>query len=99
MPVATPLQPTTPPSAELKPGANSSQAINSVPARDLSHSPHEIPTLVRVDPFTPANTQPNIHTRWHPDIPACAEIELGMAFKVECMDYSGTFLEDWKGWD
>lgn len=28
-----------------------------------------IPTLVKVDPHTPGNQQPNIHTRWHPDIP------------------------------
>lgn len=28
-----------------------------------------IPTLVTVDPHAPGNTQRNIHTRWHPDIP------------------------------
>lgn len=57
-------------------------------------SPWEVPTLVRVDPFRPANEQPNIHTRWHPDIPACATIELDKAFKVECMDYSGEPLSN-----
>jgi hypothetical protein len=34
-----------------------------------SSSSSSIPTLVRVDPHTPGNQQPNIHTRWHPDIP------------------------------
>jgi hypothetical protein len=28
-----------------------------------------IPTLVKVDPHAPGGSQPNIHTRWHPDIP------------------------------
>jgi formamidase len=52
-------------------------------------SPYEIPTLVRVDPFRPANEQERIHTRWHPDIPPVCSLELGKAFNVECMDYSG----------
>lgn len=48
-----------------------------------------IPTLVTVDPRIPAHEQKNIHTRWHPDIPAVCEIVEGEAFRVECMDYSG----------
>lgn len=63
--------------------------ISAPPLSSKKPSPWEIPTLVRVDPFCPANEQPNIHTRWHPDIPACATIELDTPFKVECMDYSG----------
>lgn len=54
-----------------------------------SSSSETIPTLVTIDPSIPAHEQKNIHTRWHPDIPAVCSIVEGEAFRVECMDYSG----------
>lgn len=33
------------------------------------HQSFAIPTLVRVDPLRTGLDQPNLHTRWHPDIP------------------------------
>ncbi|KAL1407738.1 hypothetical protein Q8F55_007172 [Vanrija albida] len=63
--------------------------MKNVPPLAYAPSPYEIPTLIRVDPFRPANEQQRIHTRWHPDIPPVCSLELGKAFNVECMDYSG----------
>lgn len=72
-------------SGPVKPAA----AVPPTTTTTSINSPWEIPTLVRVDPFRPANQQPGIHTRWHPDIPAYATIDINKPFKVECMDYSG----------
>ncbi|KAI0926444.1 hypothetical protein AcV5_008906 [Taiwanofungus camphoratus] len=47
------------------------------------------PTLVEVDPFTPADQQKGIHNRWHPDIPAYAAVKPGEVFKVQCVDWTG----------
>ena len=31
-----------------------------------------------------------LHNRWHPDIPAVAEVKDGEAFRVELVDFSGS---------
>ncbi|TFY62925.1 hypothetical protein EVG20_g6531 [Dentipellis fragilis] len=49
--------------------------------------PH--PTLVKVDPFVPADQQKGIHNRWHPDIPPVATVKQGEVFKIECVDWTG----------
>ncbi|RSH90503.1 hypothetical protein EHS25_001108 [Saitozyma podzolica] len=57
--------------------------------KDLKAAQDAVPTLVRVNPYLPGYTQKDIHTRWHPDIPCVADVPLGQAFRVECLDYSG----------
>ncbi|WVQ69097.1 uncharacterized protein L199_007310 [Kwoniella botswanensis] len=59
-------------------------------ATKFKKTSNEIPTLVSVDPSQPGETQANIHTRWHPEIPCVATIPVGQAFRVECLDYSGS---------
>jgi formamidase len=49
-------------------------------------TPH--PTLVKVDVTKPAEEQPGIHNRWHPDIPAIATVKQGEVFKLECHEWS-----------
>ncbi|TFY73814.1 hypothetical protein EWM64_g10199 [Hericium alpestre] len=49
--------------------------------------PH--PTLVKVDPFVPADQQKGLHNRWHPDIPPVATVKPGEVFKIECVDWTG----------
>ncbi|KAI0064946.1 Acetamidase Formamidase [Artomyces pyxidatus] len=49
--------------------------------------PH--PTLVKVDPFVPADEQKGLHNRWHPDIPPVATVKPGEVFKLECIDWTG----------
>ncbi|KAL0570172.1 hypothetical protein V5O48_011791 [Marasmius crinis-equi] len=56
-------------------------------ATRLNSIPH--PTVIKVDPFTPAQQQKGIHTRWHPDIPPFVTVQPGQVFKVECVDWSG----------
>ncbi|KAL8143204.1 hypothetical protein V2J09_016236 [Rumex salicifolius] len=33
-----------------------------------------------------------LHNRWHPDIPAVAEVKVGQVFRVEMMDFSGGLI-------
>ncbi|EJD49831.1 Acetamidase/Formamidase [Auricularia subglabra TFB-10046 SS5] len=47
------------------------------------------PTLVKVDPFKPAEGQKGLHNRWHPDIPPVATVKPGEVFKIECVDWTG----------
>ncbi|KAL1410349.1 hypothetical protein Q8F55_004357 [Vanrija albida] len=49
----------------------------------------EHPTLVKVDPFKPADQQAGLFNRWHPDIPAVATVAEGDVFKLECHDWTG----------
>ncbi|KAF9450484.1 Acetamidase/Formamidase [Macrolepiota fuliginosa MF-IS2] len=48
--------------------------------------PH--PTVIKVDPFVPADKQKGLHNRWHPDIPPVASVKPGQTFKVECVGMS-----------
>ncbi|KXN84372.1 Formamidase [Leucoagaricus sp. SymC.cos] len=47
------------------------------------------PTVIKVDPFIPADQQKGIHNRWHPDIPPVVTVKPGQTFKVECVDWTG----------
>jgi len=49
--------------------------------------PH--PTLIKVDPFLPADQQKGLHNRWHPDIPPFVTVKPGEVFKIECVDWTG----------
>jgi hypothetical protein len=42
-----------------------------------------IPTLVKIDPHIPGNQQANIHTRWHPDIPWVAGLNVTVADSLD----------------
>ncbi|GJJ08724.1 hypothetical protein Clacol_002943 [Clathrus columnatus] len=49
--------------------------------------PH--PTLIKIDPFVPADQQKGLHNRWHPDIPPVVTVKPGEVFKIECIDWTG----------
>lgn len=51
-------------------------------------------TIISVDPNGKPVAQPHMHTRWHPDIPPVATVNVGEAFKVECMDFSGNSISN-----
>ncbi|KAF4125676.1 formamidase [Geosmithia morbida] len=51
--------------------------------------PGKIRTAVSVDLNRPAEEQPNLHNRWHPDVPSCASINDGETVKIECVDWTG----------
>jgi len=46
-------------------------------------------TVVKVDPFKPAEEQPGLMNRWHPDIPAYVTVKPGEVFNVECHEWTG----------
>ncbi|CAB60014.1 putative formamidase [Schizosaccharomyces pombe] len=46
-------------------------------------------TIVKVDLNKPAWEQPNLHNRWHPDIPFAESIDEGETVKIECLDWTG----------
>ncbi|RKU41193.1 hypothetical protein DL546_002057 [Coniochaeta pulveracea] len=51
------------------------------------------PTAIRrankVSFDVPADQQPGLHNRWHPDIPSAATIKDGETVKIECLDWTG----------
>ncbi|KKY18746.1 putative formamidase [Phaeomoniella chlamydospora] len=51
--------------------------------------PGEVRTAVKVDLNKPAAEQPQLHNRWHPDIPFCGTIKNGEVVKIECVDWTG----------
>ncbi|RSH87159.1 hypothetical protein EHS25_003650 [Saitozyma podzolica] len=57
-------------------------------------SMRSIPTLVKVDPHGVHLRESNVHNRWHPEIPPVARAQPGLAFKVECMDFTGNFFQN-----
>ncbi|KAK9430052.1 Acetamidase/Formamidase [Lipomyces doorenjongii] len=48
-----------------------------------------IRTAVKVDLNTPAWEQPQLHNRWHPDIPFSCKVQPGEVVNVECLDWTG----------
>lgn len=47
-------------------------------------------TLIEVDISKPYHQQPTVlHNRWHPDIPAIANVKPNDEFRVECIDWTG----------
>ena len=51
-------------------------------------------TLVKVDFKTPPEKQPQLHNRWHPDIPMYAWVKPGDEFRIECVDWTGGQIFD-----
>ncbi|ORY77583.1 Acetamidase/Formamidase [Leucosporidium creatinivorum] len=50
-------------------------------------APH--PTLIKVNPFEPAEKQAGLMNRWHPDIPPVVTVQPGEVFKIECHEWTG----------
>ncbi|KAL2172291.1 hypothetical protein VTG60DRAFT_6669 [Thermothelomyces hinnuleus] len=48
-----------------------------------------IRTVCKVDFDKPAEEQPYLHNRWHPDIPFAGTIKDGETVKIECLDWTG----------
>lgn len=48
-----------------------------------------IRTVCKVSLETPASEQPQLHNRWHPDIPFAGKIKDGETVKIECLDWTG----------
>lgn len=42
----------------------------------------------------PADQPSHLHNRWHPDIPAVAQVNPGDTFRVECIDWTGGQIKD-----
>ncbi|KAK5958053.1 hypothetical protein OHC33_001243 [Knufia fluminis] len=51
--------------------------------------PGKIRTALKVDLDKPASEQPQLHNRWHPDVPFCGTIKDGETVKIECVDWTG----------
>ncbi|KUI59450.1 hypothetical protein VP1G_06669 [Cytospora mali] len=51
--------------------------------------PGEIRTVCKVSLDKPASEQPQLHNRWHPDIPFAGTIKDGETVKIECLDWTG----------
>lgn len=49
----------------------------------------EIRYAARVDLNKPAEENPKLHNRWHPDIPFADTIKNGEVVKIECVDWTG----------
>ena len=45
----------------------------------------EIRNICPVSLDTPAEKQPQLHNRWHPDIPVAGTIKNGETVKIECV--------------
>jgi formamidase len=48
-----------------------------------------IRTVCEVSLQTPAEQQPKLHNRWHPDIPFAGTIKDGETVRIECVDWTG----------
>ncbi|PUU81581.1 Acetamidase/Formamidase [Tuber borchii] len=53
-----------------------------------------IRTALKVDFNKPAQEQPYLHNRWHPDIPTVGKIAPGEVVKVECLDCTGGLIKN-----
>jgi len=51
-------------------------------------------TLIKVDLKKSPAKQPQIHNRWHPDIPMTEWVKPGDEFRVECVDWTGGQIFD-----
>ncbi|CAD7700914.1 unnamed protein product [Ostreobium quekettii] len=55
-----------------------------------TYAPNTPIELITVDLSKPASEQsPPLHNRWHPDIPAVAEVKTGTLFRAESIDWTG----------
>jgi len=51
-------------------------------------------TIVKVDLTESPYKNPNIHNRWHPDVPMIAWVEPGEDFIIETYDWTGGFIKN-----
>lgn len=49
----------------------------------------EIRYITKIDLSKPGDAQPQVHNRWHPDIPSTGTIKQGETVKIECLDWTG----------
>lgn len=49
----------------------------------------EIRNICPVSLTKPAAEQPQLHNRWHPDVPFAGSIKDGETVKIECVDWTG----------
>ncbi|RAL64566.1 hypothetical protein DID88_001601 [Monilinia fructigena] len=49
----------------------------------------EIRNICKVSLDEPAENQPKLHNRWHPDIPFADTVKNGETVKIECVDWTG----------
>lgn len=52
----------------------------------------KIRTICEVSLDVPADQQPNLHNRWHPDVPLAGTIKNGETVKIECVGKQVTCL-------
>ncbi|SCU84127.1 LAMI_0C06348g1_1 [Lachancea mirantina] len=45
--------------------------------------------VTKVDLTKPGDAQPQVHNRWHPDVPFTETITPGETVKIECLDWTG----------
>lgn len=50
---------------------------------------HPIRYVTKVDLSVPGSDQPQVHNRWHPDVPFTETIQQNETVKVECLDWTG----------
>ncbi|CUM67728.1 uncharacterized protein PRCAT00005433001 [Priceomyces carsonii] len=48
-----------------------------------------IRTVTKIDLSTPGDLQPQVHNRWHPEVPFTETIVPGETVKIECLDWTG----------
>ncbi|MCA0175190.1 MAG: acetamidase/formamidase family protein [Proteobacteria bacterium] len=51
-------------------------------------------TLIRVDLNKPAPSNPQVHNRWHPDIPMAVWVNPGDEFVLETYDWTGGYIKN-----
>ncbi len=50
---------------------------------------HPIRYATKIDLTIPGGEQPQVHNRWHPDVPFSESIKQGETVKIECLDWTG----------
>lgn len=50
---------------------------------------NQIEYVTRIDLNKPGDAQPQVHNRWHPDVPSTATLKQRETVKIECLDWTG----------
>lgn len=50
--------------------------------------------ITKVDLTKPGSEQPQLHNRWHPEVPTTATIVPGETVKIECLDWTGNQIKN-----
>lgn len=50
--------------------------------------------VTKIDLEKPGDAQPQVHNRWHPDVPATETIKQGETVKIECLDWTGNQIKN-----